>query len=858
MKTMLSRLLALLVICTMLMTLVPASLAETASDIASAPAANEVMEGDDPNQEPDTPGMDAVPLTLADFGMAMPDEAEIQSSYLRPQTLVMTADNEDNRHSGNPDYDVNKYLYSTNSLSPIEFRFDLDTLPVRSAYLAIYSYDCDENATYNPEYDAIYVNNTKVGVMTGENGAWNTTLISVPVEALKKGKNYVTVHIGIKFRSTGEIIEDYYNWAIKVKWAQLILDGGNAGDRPEEFNVELIEAKKSGSNINCKAAVDIVSDVSRRYDIEYSLVDRTSPDSDTYLQIIAMDTTRITGSTVSDTGTLKLSASAPSGEYIVQVLLKDASTSAILAADEKYFKFTSNVVPSFDITKLTATLDNDEYTTKDLTMTITAKANMEAGLSNIRCFVNGKNLGEMNMDSEGNLSLAMKVKENNIYDIEVFYDKDGATHSVVAYKTVDNIDREGPDFDFKATTEGTVKVTYKDAMIGVKSASYVITDSTTAPDASAYKPMPASGSAIKITNKQYMHCIGVDKLGNESYECFIPVRGLTPVLDKLTIGKSQSVTTAQFDFKPANATDKTITWTSKNSKIATVDQNGKITGMKKGETTITATSSNGKTASFKVKVVAKGKGTTKITLNKTSLTMKDSKSKTLKATVTPSKAADKSVIWRSSNTNIVTVSSNGTVKAVGLGKAYVTAYASSGHFVRCLVEVTSLNVKKITIEGKASMRVGKSQKLTAVITPAKATNPAVKWSTSDASIATIDETGRVTAVAEGNVTITCVSTDGSNVKATFDIKVKPKQVKKIVVNGLTKMKKGDSQVLTVTVTPEDAKNKDVTWSSSNEKIATVDENGVVTALKKGTVVITATAKDGSKKAGTITIKITKK
>lgn len=860
MKTTLCRLIMGLLVCALMLTMLPASLAETAAADAEAGILENSDLGDDPNDEPTTPGKDATPLTLADFGMEMPvdeGDAGIESSYLKPQTLVITADNENNYHTGYADGDINKYLFSNNRISPIEVRFDLNELPARSAYLAIYSYDCDEANGSAPEYDAVYVNNTKVGVMTGENGQWNTTLISVPVSALKVGANYVTIHMGIKYLDTGRIIEDYYKWAIRVKWLQLILDGGSSGDRPEEFAVALQNTTLKNNNIYCDAQVTISSSISRRYEVEYSLVDKTSPSSPTYQQIISTDVSTVTGSTILTTGTLKLALNAPSGEYTVQVLLKNASTSEILAADETSFKYTTNKLPRFDVTNLAATLSDDEYTNKNITMEVTAKADISAGISNIRCHLNGVDKGPMSMDAEGNLSITLPISANDIYLIEITYQKDGENYSVMLYKTVDNIDKTAPTVQFTATKNYTVIVNYTDDRSGVASASYAISNSTTAPDASKFTKMPSSGSAIAISDDQYMHCTFTDKAGNTKTACFVPLRSISINLNKITIGKGQTVQTIKVTYNPSNATDKTLTWTSAKASIATADSSGKINGVKKGSTSVTITSNNGKTASFKVKVVGKGLGVTKITLNKTEATIKDGKTLTLKATIKPNKAKDKSVIWISSNPGVATINSKGKIKAVAPGETTITAYSSSGIAATCKITVVNVKVSKVEVTGKKTMKTGKTQKLTATITPTNATNKAIEWTTSDASIATVDQNGKVTGISAGVVTITATAKDGSKASGSIKITVTGKLVKKIAISGDKTMKVGATQQLTATITPTDADIQTLKWKSSNTKIATVDENGVVTALKKGSVTITATAQDGSKIKATFAIKVKK-
>jgi uncharacterized protein YjdB len=167
---------------------------------------------------------------------------------------------------------------------------------------------------------------------------------------------------------------------------------------------------------------------------------------------------------------------------------------------------------------------------------------------------------------------------------------------------------------------------------------------------------------------------------------------------------------------------------------------------------------------------------TKVELDKTSLTLDVNQSETLTATITPSNATDKSLTWESSDTNIATVDTNGVVTAVAQGSTTITATAAdgSGEKATCSVTVkeaanvpvTSVSLDKTTLE----LTEGETAQLTATVLPDNATNKAVTWSTSNASIATVDANGLVTAVSAGTATITVTTEDGSKT-ATCEVTV---------------------------------------------------------------------------------------
>lgn len=152
-------------------------------------------------------------------------------------------------------------------------------------------------------------------------------------------------------------------------------------------------------------------------------------------------------------------------------------------------------------------------------------------------------------------------------------------------------------------------------------------------------------------------------------------------------------------------------------------------------------------------------------------------------------------------------------------------------------------VNEVTLnKTELSLTEGDSETLVATVKPDDATDKTVTWSTSDASIATVDSNGKVTAVKEGSVTITAKA-EGK--EATCKVTIAAATI--VPVSSITldktsiEIKEGKSAVLTVTVGPENATNKTVTWKSSDESIATVDANGMVSAIKTGVATVSAQA-----------------
>ena len=235
---------------------------------------------------------------------------------------------------------------------------------------------------------------------------------------------------------------------------------------------------------------------------------------------------------------------------------------------------------------------------------------------------------------------------------------------------------------------------------------------------------------------------------------------------------------------------------------------------------------------------------TGITLNPTSLTLTEGQTGVLTATVTPGNSTD-TVTWTSDNTAVATVDANGTVTAVAPGTATITATAGTVS-ASCTVTVkpATVDVTGVTLDRDAlTLAVDGTAQLTATVTPSDATDQTVIWSSSDTNVATVDENGVVTAVGVGSATITVTTTEGSYTDTCAVTVTQP-------VTGVTldrdelSLTVGRTETLTATVTPDNASDKTVTWSSSDETVATVDENGVVTAVGVGSATITVTTTDG--------------
>ncbi len=198
--------------------------------------------------------------------------------------------------------------------------------------------------------------------------------------------------------------------------------------------------------------------------------------------------------------------------------------------------------------------------------------------------------------------------------------------------------------------------------------------------------------------------------------------------------------------------------------------------------------------------------------------------------------------YSSSDETVLTIESDGTYTAVAVGTAAITVSHPDG--AKATVIITVNGTESIIISGYDQlMEVGSTGRLTATTTPQ---GIAVTWSSSNPGVISVDSQGNIRAVATGIAVITATAVDGSGMTGTCIIQVDSVKVESVELNRSTlTLTIGGTQTLTATVSPDDAANKTVVWSSSNPLVASVSNAGVVTAVSVGTAVITVTTVDGS-------------
>lgn len=327
-------------------------------------------------------------------------------------------------------------------------------------------------------------------------------------------------------------------------------------------------------------------------------------------------------------------------------------------------------------------------------------------------------------------------------------------------------------------------------------------------------------------------------------------------LEVITGGTGSLTATVQ----PSDATDKTVTWTSSDTTVLEIGSDGSYTAHKAGQATVTATA-GGKTDSVTITVKDPVKAES-VSLDKETLSLIVGETAKLTAAMTPEDAKD-TLTWTSSSSQTAAVDQEGIVTAVAEGTAVITVVTGNGKTDSCTVTVSPAPVPVTGLSisnAELQLKKGATFQLSASVQPADATfEGTIVWTSSEDTLASVSESGLVRAISEGPVTITAsitveeqVFTDKCEVTVLGDA---ASIVDSITIEGADNinLEIGGSQQLTYSVSPEDALTT-VTWSSSNEAVATVTD-GTVNAVGLGDAVITVTAVNGGK-SDSVTVTVT--
>lgn len=338
---------------------------------------------------------------------------------------------------------------------------------------------------------------------------------------------------------------------------------------------------------------------------------------------------------------------------------------------------------------------------------------------------------------------------------------------------------------------------------------------------------------------------------------YIPVSKIT--LDETDVKLSLNCAeySLMWEVEPANATNKDVVWSVSDTSVATMDRNT-VVFQKPGTVTVTCTSLDNEQIKATCKVTILPILAEKITLSTTAKSvLLSEKTFQLSASVSPEKVTNPGVTWSSNNPAIATVNTTGNVTLVSPGECVILCTAADGSNVSAQCRLTVLPVltsEIILSESTVTLPITlASYKLESVVLPENVTDPSVSWSSSNEQIATVRD-GIVTLLSPGTVTITCSANDKSGVKAFCTLTIEEKLVTDICFDStvLELSIRENEKTLGVRIEPSDATNQHVTWDSSDESVATVND-GVVTLHAPGVAVITCTATDKSQVSSSCTL-----
>ena len=291
-----------------------------------------------------------------------------------------------------------------------------------------------------------------------------------------------------------------------------------------------------------------------------------------------------------------------------------------------------------------------------------------------------------------------------------------------------------------------------------------------------------------------------------------------------------------------------VKWTYNTNGVIAVSESGNtvnVSATGAGQATITATPTlngvDGDSVSCVVTVTEDPKPSATISLDTQAITLKKGESRVLKATV----STGATPAWMSGNKNVATVDMNGTVTAVAAGSTTITATAE-GVSASCTVTVTDEQAAFSLNPASLELKKGEAKDIAVV---SNVQIKSVAWGTDNPTSVTVSgtgqngATGRVTGVKEGNATLTVSITTTDNKETKLYCKVAVKgDYTKVTVTGAAQLAIGKTTTLTAVTEPKDGK---ITWTSSNDKIAKVDDKGVVTGVAEGQVEIKAACTDNT-------------
>lgn len=378
------------------------------------------------------PEENALPAAVWDTNQPLRAPAKAPALTPHPQTLMVTTDNENNSHTGKADGDIDENMGFSNKKHPIEMAFTLDELPTQSAYLAVKAYDVDEDygeTDYVYLNDDIYLpmdqtnqfnkkyNNETIGYLSGTDNTWNTSVLEIPLEKLKKGKNVISVTVAPP------------TWIVRIDWMQLVLDGGAADPDIEKFSLELQDTSTKGKTVTVHSLVTIRQKGNKEYATEYTLTQTETGNALDACFGKAQSQEQIA---------LSMPLDSPSGVYKITGILKDPDTEAIKATDSFSFYFNQGMGLG---PKVSHTLSPDTLTNRDVTITVKAEDMPKLGITDVKVAAGATKTATVNKKYTFTITYKLKGSDKSL-SYPVWVDNIDKTAPVITYAPVTVVEEE--------------------------------------------------------------------------------------------------------------------------------------------------------------------------------------------------------------------------------------------------------------------------------------------------------------------------------------------------------------------------------------------------------------------------------
>ncbi|MBS7528303.1 hypothetical protein KHM83_16560, partial [Fusibacter paucivorans] len=418
--------------------------------------------------------------------------ATLEAVEPHPETIIIGDDNENNAFTGTSDDDIDNIISGRKANYPIEISFNLDNLPTSTAYIAIKAFDVDEESG---EKDYVFINEpaggqgvstNAIGALSGNDGAWNTTILQLPISKLKLGKNTIAISV-----SSG--------WVVKVDWFQIILDGGEVDTNVSDFYITLSDAVQNGSNVDIVSAVNITQSASTTYYTEYMLTNAAGENLASFFG----------NATSSESASLSMPLNSPTGIYTVTALIKDTTTEAIKASDSASFEFIQGEVPTFGI-RSSAILAPSSLTRGTVDVVVTALNNKPDEISKVTIWYDGIDI--TNSERENITTASQTFTANGSYTFSIKYIFNGIDRSMPYTVDISNIDTTPPAITAANTTVAE-DMRDEDVLATLKQL-ITVTDNVSLPT-DAYTISPSSELSGTLDDK-IITITAHDVVGNEA------------------------------------------------------------------------------------------------------------------------------------------------------------------------------------------------------------------------------------------------------------------------------------------------------------------------------------------------------